>query len=94
MGDHWYHSDYASKIQQMGLVIMGQNMPQNLMWKTLGGLFAQMTPTLAQQIFAAASQMDAQIFAVAEQKRQQVIQSGDFANFDYFTGWPQAYWEQ
>lgn len=94
VGDHWYHSDQASKIQQMGLVMMGQNMPTGLQWKTLGGSFAQMTPLLAQQIFMTAAQVDGQIFAVAEQKRQQAIQSGDFENFDYFGGWPKAYWEQ
>lgn len=93
VGDQWYHSDPQSKIQQMGLVMMGANIPANLNWKTLSGSFVTMTQTLAGQIFQAAAAKDSQIFAVAEQKRAAVNQTGDFANFDYFGGWPQAYWE-
>lgn len=93
VGDHWYHSDKDSKVQQIGLVIMGSNMPPNLMWKTMDGNFVQMTPALAQQIFQTAAYVESLIFNKAEEKRQQVMASGDFANFDYFGGWPTAFWE-
>lgn len=92
VGDHWYHSDQPSKLQQIGLVMLGANIPANLMWKTMSGDFAPMTQTLAQQIFVAGSNMESQIFQIAEQKRQQTL-TADLSTFDFFSGWPQAYWE-
>lgn len=63
----WFHSDTFSRTQQMGLVMLGDNIPAGLQWKTMDGSFVVMTPSLAQQVFAAAAQSDATIFAFAEQ---------------------------
>lgn len=91
---NWYHSDQTSKIQQMGLVLLGQSMPTNLMWKTMQGTFVQMTPALAQQIFQMAAYTDGQLFAVAEGLKQQVSSQGyDLTTFNPTVGWPQAFWE-
>lgn len=79
----WYHSDNTSRLQQIGLIIMGQSMPPNLMWKTMDGSFVQMTPTLAQQIFQAAATSDMTIHAVAEQHRQQMLLAEDPRNYDF-----------
>lgn len=65
----WFHSDTFSRTQQMGLVMLGDNIPAGLQWKTMDGSFVVMTPSLAQQVFAAAAQSDATIFAFAEQLR-------------------------
>lgn len=65
----WFHSDVFSRTQQMGLVMMGANIPANLQWKTMDGSFVAMTQTLAQQVFEAAAASDAALFARAEQLR-------------------------
>ena len=39
----------------MGLVMLGDNIPAGLQWKTMDGSFVVMTPSLAQQVFAAAA---------------------------------------
>lgn len=78
---NWFHSDTFSRTQQLGLVMMGASIPSGLMWKTMGGTFVQMTPTLAQQIFAAAAQQDAAIFSHAE-----VLKSDLQADIN--VGWP------
>lgn len=66
VGTDWFHSDLTSRTQQIGLVIMGANIPAGLKWKTMGGALVSMTPTLAQQVFGAAAAQDGAHFAVAE----------------------------
>lgn len=83
VGDKWYHTDPKSKIQFLALVIAGQNIDPNLMWKTMDGSFVNMTPQLVLQVFAAQSVREQQIFAIAEQKRL------DDSPIDQ--GWPAAF---
>ena len=72
VGANRFHSDPDSRIQQLGLVIMGAGIPANLQWKTLGGSFVTMTPALALSIFQTTAQADAALFAAAEAKRAAV----------------------
>lgn len=81
----WFHSDANSRIQQLGLVMMGANIPVGLQWKTLDGTFVTMTPTLAGQIFMSAAQQDAAIFAHAEVLKAQGLGA------DINAGWPVTY---
>ena len=66
-GGKWFHSDVISRTQQIGLILMGQNLPANIQWKTMDGSFVTMTPALAQEIFQAAASQDTSTFAVAQQ---------------------------
>lgn len=96
VGNHWFHSDNISRIQQLGLVMLGANIPANLMWKTMSGEFVQMTPTLAAQIFQAAAMSDMAIHAVAEIHRQQVMASANPCEYDWKTEsppWPKVFGE-
>ena len=94
VGDNWYHSDDPSRIQQIALVMMGANMPTNIMWKTMQGTFVQMTPQLASTIFQSIIAQDTKIFARAEQHRQAMITGGgDPYEYDFAPGWPQTYYE-
>lgn len=88
VGTKWFHSDTFSRTQQMGLVMMGSNMPTGLLWKSLDGTFVAMTPTLAGQIFAAAAANDAAIFTTAETHIAAVKASATPWSYDYSTGWP------
>lgn len=93
---YWFHSDDSSRIQQLGLVMMGASLPAGIMWKTMNNTFVQMTPTLAGQIFSAVAAKDIAIFTVAEQHRAAVNASTDPVNYDYMNGnpaWPQIYGE-
>jgi hypothetical protein len=89
---NWFHSDEPSRVQQLGLVMMGSNLPP-LQWKTLSGSFVTMTPTLALGIFQAVATHDTNTFAKAEQHRAAVNASSDPLNYDYTTGWPVIYGE-
>jgi hypothetical protein len=96
VGAYWFHSDQPSRIQQLGLVIMGANLPTGIMWKTMSGAFVEMTPTLAGQIFQSVASKDIAIFTVAEQHKALTNASGDPANYNYLTGspaWPLVYGE-
>lgn len=93
VGNYWFHSDDSSRIQQIGLLLMGQNMPPNIMWKTMTGDFVQMTPQLAQQIFSATGAQDIQLFAVAEQKRQEMLALPTPCDYSATTGWPPTFGE-
>lgn len=89
----WFHSDTFSRSQQLGLVIMGNNIPAGLQWKTMDGSFIEMTPALAQAVFQAAALQDNLVFFYAEQLNQQVHSSDKPASIDISQGWPETYQE-
>lgn len=90
VGDFWFHTDDGSRIQQIALLLLGASLPP-VQWKTLGGTFVTMTPTLANQIFQATTVSDITIFSVAEQHKRAMYQSNDPSNYDFSQGWPETY---
>lgn len=93
VGTKWYHSDTFSRTQQMGLVMLGVNIPANTPWKTMDGSFVIMTQTLAGQIFGTAAASDIAIFSAAETHRVAMEASTDPAAYNFAGGWPVAYGE-
>jgi len=93
VGTDWYHSDTSSRIQQLGLVMMGAGIPPNLYWKTMSNTFVIMTQTLALQIFQAAAASDVTIFTVAEQKKAAMMALSNPRTYDVLSGWPLIYGE-
>lgn len=93
VGEHWFHSDDTSRIQQIALSMMGAGMPAGIMWKTMAGDFVEMSPELANQIFAAVAANDQAIFSVAEQHKQAMQASSEPWLYDFSTGWPQTFEE-
>lgn len=91
VGADWYHSDTFSRTQQLGLVMMGLNVPPGLQWKTMSGAFVEMTPAVAGQVFAAAAAQDAALFAHAEQLQAQIAAAQDPLSVDINVGWPETY---
>lgn len=93
VGAKWFHSDDGSRIQQMGLVMMGAGIPANLQWKTMDGSFITMTQALATSVFGAVVANDQAIFAAAERHRVAMEASADPAVYDYSTDWPAIFGE-
>lgn len=94
VGVNWFHSDDTSRIQFLALMLYGANMPTNIMWKTMGGSFLQMTPTLVQQVFGTIAAQDTAIFVVAEQHRTIMNNSENPEDYDFMNGspaWPQVF---
>lgn len=91
VGTIWVDSDDTSRIQQLALVILGSNLPANIMWKTLNGTFVEMTPTFATQLCMASVVHDQTIYGVAEYHKAAMLASADPGNYDYTTGWPETY---
>ena len=87
----WFHSDTFSRSQQIGLVIMGANIPAGLQWKTMDGTRIEMTPAVAQQVFQAAAAQDNAIFAHAEALRLDVETNHNPAAVDITSGWPETF---
>lgn len=93
VGSKWFHSDQKSRSQQLGLVLLGDSIPANPLWKTMDGSFVTMTQQLAGQVLAAAAASDQAIFAAAEAHRQAMEASADPAAYDFSTGWPKVFGE-
>ena len=86
-----FHSDPSSRIQQLGLVMMGASIPQGLQWKAMGGVFVTMTQGLAGAIFQTTATNDAVLHAYGEQRRTQLAALQTLAEveaFDVAAGWP------
>lgn len=90
-GGKWFHSDTFSRTQQIGLVMLGANIPAGLQWKTMDGSFTPMTQTLAGQVFGAAAAQDQATFAAAETHKTAMEASADPAAYDFSAGWPAIY---
>lgn len=93
VGAKWFHSDQKSRSQQLGLVLLGASIPANLQWKTMDGSFEPMTPTLAQQILAAAAASDQAIFTAAETHKAAMEATSDPSAYDFSGGWPKGFGE-
>ena len=91
VGDHWYHSDADSRIQQISLFVMGASVPP-IPWKTLtttpSSVFVMMTQTIAAGIFQNTAASDAAIFAAAEKHRIAMEASPTPETYDFTDGWP------
>lgn len=93
VGTKWFHSDQKSRSQQLGLVLLGANIPAGLQWKTVDGSFVTMTPQLAGQVLAAAAASDQAVFTAAEMHRAAMEASPDPSAYDFSTGWPAIFGE-
>lgn len=105
VGALWFHSDADSRIQHLGLkdkardlLAAGGTMTDNLAilgqpvrWKTMDGSFATVTAQLAFDIMAAAGDLDARLFAVAETHRAAMDAASDPAAYDFSAGWPETF---
>ena len=91
VGQHWYHSDADSRIQQISLFVMGASVPP-IQWKTLttspSPVFVTMTPALAAGIFQGTAASDAAVFAAAEAHRVAMETSNSPESYDFSAGWP------
>ena len=91
VGEHWYHSDADSRIQQISLFVMGAAMPP-VQWKTLTTspppVFVTMTQTIAGGIFQNTAASDAAVFAAAEAHRMAMEASPTPESYDFSGGWP------
>lgn len=92
VGENWFHSDDSSRIQQLGLVMLGANVPAGLQWKTLTHaaepVFVTMTQALAGEIFQATAASDVAIFTAAEAHRVAMEASENPESYDFSAGWP------
>ena len=90
---HRFHSDPDSRIQQLGLVMMGDSMPSGIMWKTMDGTFVPMTPALASAIFQTTASADVALFTAAENHRAVINAMTDWkqiTDYDFSGGWPEV----
>lgn len=98
VGQHWFHSDQKSRTQQLGLVLLGANIPADLQWKTLTltppPVFVPMTQQLAQAIVSATAASDTAIFTTAEAHRLVMEASEAPQDYDFSTGWPTSIEEE
>ena len=98
VGANWFHSDQKSRTQQLGLVLLGQSIPQGLKWKTLTftppPVFVDMTPALAAAIVQATAASDTAIFSAAEVHRLAMEASAAPQDYDLSAGWPASIEEE
>lgn len=91
VGEHWYHSDADSRIQQISLFVMGASVPP-VQWKTLTlsppPVFVTMTQAIAAGIFQATAASDAAVFGAADTHRVAMEASATPETYDFSAGWP------
>lgn len=88
---HWFHSNDTSRIQQIGLVLMGASIPVGQTWRTMDNGEVPLTQTLAAQIFQAVATSDAAHLQAAKNLRALVDASPEPESVDITAGWPEIY---
>lgn len=86
----WFHTDTESRIQWLGLVIMGASVPP-IQWKTMDGTFITISQSLVGTVFQAIAAGDSADFANAETHRAAMMLSATPETYDYSTGWRTVY---
>lgn len=87
----WFHSDQQTRIQYLALMMMGNNIPANINWKTMDGTFVIMTAPIVAAVFAAIPVLDITAFAVAEQHKAACWALSDPTTYNFSAGWPAIY---
>lgn len=93
VGTDWFHSDDPSRVQHLGLLQLGDNIPADLMWKTMQGTFVIMTKALVTNIFNAMLAHDMNTFAMAELHIACMTEHYDPYVYNYKSRWPSIYGE-
>jgi hypothetical protein len=91
VGDKWFHSDTFSRTQQLALTMLGNNLPNNIDWKTMDKSKIRLTPQVVQQLFGSAVTQDNSIFSYAETLTEAVMAAEDPSTIDINAGWPETF---
>ena len=87
----WFHTDNESFTKYLSLLIAGDNIPPNIMWKTMDGSKILMTALLVKEIYTTALAFSNNVFNIAESIKDQMLKSETPESFDITTGWPVVY---
>lgn len=104
VGPNRFHSDPASRIQQLGLKDKARDVLAaggaytdplikngvQVQWKVMGGAFVPMTVQLAFDLVDAIGNADEAIYTAAETHLAQMRQSAAPWDYDFSTGWPEV----
>lgn len=86
----WFHTDTESRIQWLGLVIMGAAVPP-IEWKTMDGTFITISQALVGAVFQTIAAGDSADFANAEAHRAAMMLSATPETYAYSSGWREVY---
>lgn len=92
VGQHWFHTDVDSRVQWLGLVLMGEELPP-IPWRTMTGNYVELTRPLVLQVFGAIAAREQAVFARGEQLRQAIYGSDLPQSVDINAGWPASFVE-
>lgn len=93
VGDSWFHTDTESRIQYLGIQALNVPLPENTLWKTLGGTFVPMNVALQTSIIQAIAALDTALFTRAEQLIYMVNAAPAISvlDIDINSGWHAVY---
>lgn len=88
---NWFHTDNESFTKYLSLLIAGENIPSNILWKTMDGTKVPMTHLLIKDIYTACIVFSNTVFNIAESIKEQMLKSENPESFDITVGWPTVY---
>ena len=94
VGGKWFHTDNESLTKYLSLLIAGDNIPSNIMWKTMDGSKVLMTASLVKNIYNSNIAFSMNVFNIAEVLKEQMLSLEDPETFDVTLGWPTIYSQQ
>lgn len=87
----WFNSDTFSRTQWLGMVVLGDNLPPNITWKTMDGSFVTLNPSLVKEVFTAIMTKEIMTFGNSAVLYNEVMTSSDPLSVDINKGWPESY---
>lgn len=87
---YWIASDQKSKVRQLGLTMMGANVPAKA-WRALDGRTVTLNQAVVQAIFNAAAAQELAIDDAGEVHKAAVMAATEPADYDFSAGWPETF---
>ena len=87
----WFHTDNESLTKYLSMVVAGENILPNIMWKTMDGSKILMTAQLVKDIYNTAMTFSNTVFNHGEVLKELMLASEDPDKFDASLGWPTVF---
>jgi len=87
----WFHTDNESITNYLSLMVAGDNIPANIMWKTMDGSKVLMTSSIVKDIYNSCIVSKLKIFNHGEVLKELMLKNNNPDTFDATLGWPQVF---
>ena len=93
IGGKWFYTDPDSRTKYLGMMLLGQNLPTDIAWKTMDGTWQPVSPSYAALIVQSVAQFDSALMKIGEIKKAEVFASESPPTYSITANFPKTFLE-